>query len=273
MRAMRKRPAGRRHSGRELQGRMGPGPGRDQRPLCRRADDGRPPRRSSRTRCKEIAHAAGQGRSPSWPSGTTTSPAQSSHIHKSLWDAKGKKPLFLDAKAELGMSHADAALRRRPAQVRARHHLFPRALHQFLQALPGRHLRADQGDLEPRQPHRRLPPVRRGQQGDPHRVPHRRRRPQSLSRLRRAARGRPRRHRGEARARRRLPGDAYAGEKLPEVPRPCARPPRRSQASKMLRAALGDEVVDHYVHTAEWEQFEYDRRITDWELKRGFERY
>jgi glutamine synthetase len=26
------------------------------------------------------------------------------------------------------------------------------------------------------------------------------------------------------------------------------------------------------VHNAEWEQFEYDRRITDWELKRGFER-
>jgi glutamine synthetase len=42
--------------------------------------------------------------------------------------------------------------------------------------------------------------------------------------------------------------------------------------SKMLRSAFGDDVVDHYVHTAEWEQFEYDRRITDWELKRGFER-
>ena len=41
----------------------------------------------------------------------------------------------------------------------------------------------------------------------------------------------------------------------------------------MLRAALGDAVVDHYVHTANWEQFEYDRRITDWELMRGFERY
>jgi glutamine synthetase len=41
----------------------------------------------------------------------------------------------------------------------------PGALHQFLQALPGRHLRADQGDLEPRQPHRRLPAVRRGNQG------------------------------------------------------------------------------------------------------------
>jgi glutamine synthetase len=31
--------------------------------------------------------------------------------------------------------------------------------------------------------------------------------------------------------------------------------------------------VEHYLHTARWEQFEYDRRITDWELKRGFERY
>jgi glutamine synthetase len=31
-------------------------------------------------------------------------------------------------------------------------------------------------------------------------------------------------------------------------------------------------VIDHYVHTARWEQAEYDRRITDWELQRGFER-
>ena len=36
---------------------------------------------------------------------------------------------------------------------------------------------------------------------------------------------------------------------------------------------LGSAVVDHYVHTARWEQLEYDRRITDWELMRGFERY
>jgi glutamine synthetase len=32
-------------------------------------------------------------------------------------------------------------------------------------------------------------------------------------------------------------------------------------------------VVDHYAHNARWEQAEYDRRITDWELFRGFERY
>ncbi len=41
----------------------------------------------------------------------------------------------------------------------------------------------------------------------------------------------------------------------------------------MLRERFGAEVVEHYVHTANWEQMEYDRRITDWELHRGFERY
>ena len=40
----------------------------------------------------------------------------------------------------------------------------------------------------------------------------------------------------------------------------------------MLRAAFGDEVVDHYVHAARWEQAEYDRVVTDWEIARGFER-
>jgi glutamine synthetase len=31
-------------------------------------------------------------------------------------------------------------------------------------------------------------------------------------------------------------------------------------------------VVEHYLHTGRWEQLEYDRRITDHELIRGFER-
>ena len=68
-------------------------------------------------------------------------------------------------------------------------------------------------------------------------------------------------------------GDAYRGEALPEVPKTLRVAAEALAASKMLRKALGDEVVDHYHHTAEWEQFEYDRRVTDWELKRGFERY
>ena len=120
----------------------------------------------------------------------------SSHIHASLWDLAGKKPLFFDPKAEHGMSPLMRQLHGRAAQICRRHHLVPGALRQFLQAFPGGHFRADQSDLEPRQPHRRVPALRRGDEGDPQRVPHRRRRPQPLSRLRRAARRRPRRHRG-----------------------------------------------------------------------------
>jgi glutamine synthetase len=68
-------------------------------------------------------------------------------------------------------------------------------------------------------------------------------------------------------------GDAYGGGKLPEIPKTLRDATDAFAKSKMLRDALGDEVVEHYAHTARWEQFEYDRRITDWELMRGFERY
>jgi glutamine synthetase len=67
-------------------------------------------------------------------------------------------------------------------------------------------------------------------------------------------------------------GDAYSGKKLREVHRTLRDATAALRRSKMLLAALGQDVIDHYVHTAEWEQFEYDRRVTDWELKRGFER-
>jgi glutamine synthetase len=67
-------------------------------------------------------------------------------------------------------------------------------------------------------------------------------------------------------------GDAYNGKKLREVPKTLRDAIDSLKKSKMLKAALGENVVSHYVHTAEWEQFEYDRRVTDWELKRGFER-
>ena len=69
-------------------------------------------------------------------------------------------------------------------------------------------------------------------------------------------------------------GDAYGdGKKLREIPKTLREATALLDGSKFLRAAMGDEVVDHYVHTAKWEQFEFDRRITDLELKRGFERY
>ncbi len=68
-------------------------------------------------------------------------------------------------------------------------------------------------------------------------------------------------------------GDAYNQAELRDIPRTLRAATEAFAGSAMLRAALGDKVVEHYVHTANWEQLEYDRRITDWDLMRGFERY
>ncbi|WP_295807783.1 glutamine synthetase family protein [uncultured Nitratireductor sp.] len=67
-------------------------------------------------------------------------------------------------------------------------------------------------------------------------------------------------------------GDAYEGEGIREIPKTLRDAATALDGSKMLRAAFGDDVVDHYVHAARWEQSEYDRRVTDWEVRRGFER-
>jgi glutamine synthetase len=42
--------------------------------------------------------------------------------------------------------------------------------------------------------------------------------------------------------------------------------------SDMLRAAMGDAVIDHYVRAARWEQEDFDSKVTDYEVRRGFER-
>jgi len=68
-------------------------------------------------------------------------------------------------------------------------------------------------------------------------------------------------------------GDAYQAARLPEIPKTLRDAAEALSKSKMLKAAFSAEVIDHYVHTARWEQLEYDRRVTDWELHRGFERY
>ncbi|MBP1852378.1 glutamine synthetase family protein [Rhizobium halophytocola] len=67
-------------------------------------------------------------------------------------------------------------------------------------------------------------------------------------------------------------GDAYAAQDAREIPRTLRDATTALKGSDMLRAAFGDDVIDHYVRAAEWEQEEYDRRVTDWEVARGFER-
>jgi len=67
-------------------------------------------------------------------------------------------------------------------------------------------------------------------------------------------------------------GDAYGGEGAREIPKTLRDAIDALDKSEMLRSAMGDEVVDHYLHCARQEQFEADRRVTDWEVRRGFER-
>ncbi len=67
-------------------------------------------------------------------------------------------------------------------------------------------------------------------------------------------------------------GDAYAAARARGIPTTLRDAAEALRRSKMLRSAFGDEVVDHYVHAARWEQAESDRRVTDWDRARGFER-
>ena len=67
-------------------------------------------------------------------------------------------------------------------------------------------------------------------------------------------------------------GDIYDAAEANEVPRTLRAATETLRNSTFLREALGDLVVDHYTRAAEWEQEEFDRAVTDWEIARGFER-
>lgn len=67
-------------------------------------------------------------------------------------------------------------------------------------------------------------------------------------------------------------GDLYKAEGVREIPTTLREAAEIAGASAWLRGALGDEVVDHYVHAARWEISETDRVVTDWERRRGLER-
>jgi glutamine synthetase len=67
-------------------------------------------------------------------------------------------------------------------------------------------------------------------------------------------------------------GDAYNAETARSIPETLREATVALDESKMLRDAMGDDVIDHYVHAARWEQEDFDRKVTDYEVARGFER-
>ncbi len=67
-------------------------------------------------------------------------------------------------------------------------------------------------------------------------------------------------------------GDMYDDDSVPEIPNTLRAATEHLTGSAMLREAMGDAVIDHYTRAATWEQEEFDRVVTDWEIARGFEK-
>ena len=221
---------------------------------------------------KEIAHA--QGKCVTFMAKWRYDLAGSSaHIHMSLWDEAGKKPLFHDARAEHGMS---PIMRSFVAGQLA----YARDITYFLAPYINSYKRFQAGTFAPTKTvwsrDNRTAGFRlcgEGSKGiriecriggadlNPYLA--------FAALVAAGLKGIDEKLALEAP----FSGDAYFGKQLPEVPKTLREATQCLFESKLLRDAFGDAVVDHYVHTAKWEQFEYDRRITDWELTRGFERY
>ena len=70
-----------------------------------------------------------------------------------------------------------------------------------------------------------------------------------------------------------IEGNAYA-QKFPKsmaLPQTLWDAAQRLKASKMARDWFGDAFVEHYAATREWEEREFRKHISDWELARYFE--
>jgi glutamine synthetase len=67
-------------------------------------------------------------------------------------------------------------------------------------------------------------------------------------------------------------GDVYAAKTLPRVPYTLAEAAKVFSESRFAKQAFGEDVVEHYTHFFRSEVAAYDKAVTDWELKRYFER-
>jgi glutamine synthetase len=66
-------------------------------------------------------------------------------------------------------------------------------------------------------------------------------------------------------------GNAYEGDS-PRVPDTLRSALELWQGSEIARAAFGQQVIDHYANYARVELAAFDAAVTDWELRRCFER-
>jgi len=221
--------------------------------------------------CKEIAWSKGKAVTfmAKWDYSAAGS---SSHIHQSLWSLDGKTPLFFDENAQYGMSEL------------MRHYLAGLLAHAdevtyFLAPWINSYKRFQVGTFAPTKAiwsrDNRTAGYRLcGESSKSVRIECRVGGADLNSYLALAAQiaagldGIERKLELEPE----FTGDAYGAANIREIPTTLRAALEKLDNSAMLRAAMGDAVIDHYLHTGRWEQFEYDRRVTNWELARGFER-
>ena len=221
--------------------------------------------------CKEIAWSKGRALTfmAKW---SYTNAGNSSHVHQSLWSVDGKKSLFYDPQVEYGMSetmrHYMAGLLNHASEITCFLAPYINSYKRFAEGtfaptkaiwsrdnrtagyrLCGESSKAVRvecrvggGDLNPYLAFAAL--LAAGLDGIDNKM--------TLE--------------DEFR------GNAYSADSVREIPKTLRDATIALDESTMLRTAFGDDVIDHYVHAARYEQFEYDRRVTDWEVARGFER-
>jgi glutamine synthetase len=66
-------------------------------------------------------------------------------------------------------------------------------------------------------------------------------------------------------------GDASGRGDLAPLPHSLREASERLAKSEHAKALLGEAFVDHYVRTRDWECRQYERAVSDWELRRYFE--
>jgi glutamine synthetase len=68
-----------------------------------------------------------------------------------------------------------------------------------------------------------------------------------------------------------IAGNAYQESPLPRLPRNLHDATENLAASTIARALFGEEFVDHFVRTRQWEWRRFQESVTNWELRRYFE--
>ena len=69
-----------------------------------------------------------------------------------------------------------------------------------------------------------------------------------------------------------LSGNLYGAKNVPQIPRTLGEAISAAESSAFVREALGDDVLEHYLHFARVEKSKFENTVTTWERARYFER-